>query len=122
MTGRLPGMALGAVLLLAGLATASLPGASAESEHGPWAAHHFLLWWGRESEALDVFRLNVDLNPASAKACAGLGEALLVLGRKEEAGAALRKALELDPEMPGVKAALDALTEKKDQNRKEESH
>jgi tetratricopeptide (TPR) repeat protein len=77
-----------------------------------WLGYHFLLWWNREGEALDIFRLNVDLNPASAEARASLGEALMVLDRKNEAVAAFRKALELNPEMPAVKAALDRLTRK----------
>jgi pimeloyl-ACP methyl ester carboxylesterase len=86
-----------------------------------WLAYHFLLWWGRESEALDVFRLNVDLNPSSAKAYAGLGEAHMILSHKDEAVAAFRRALELDPNMTGVKAALDGLTKKKEKSQPEQS-
>jgi cytochrome c-type biogenesis protein CcmH/NrfG len=36
----------------------------------------------------------------------------MVLDRKNEAVAAFRKALELNPEMPAVKAILDRLTRK----------
>ncbi len=78
-----------------------------------WLAYHFLLWWGREDEALEVFHLNADLNPGSADACAELGSAFLILDRKDEAIAAFRRALEIKPDMPSVKAALESLTEKK---------
>ncbi|MBM3305002.1 MAG: tetratricopeptide repeat protein [Candidatus Aminicenantes bacterium] len=74
-----------------------------------WLGYHLLLWWGREDEALEVFRLSVELNPRSAAAYAGLGETCLVLARTDEAVAALRKALELDPDLPNVKAALERL-------------
>lgn len=75
-----------------------------------WLSYHFLLWWGRKDEALDLFRLNAELNPRSARALAGLGEACMILERTDEAVAAFRKSLELDPNQPGVKAALERLT------------
>ncbi|MEW6364239.1 MAG: tetratricopeptide repeat protein [Acidobacteriota bacterium] len=78
-----------------------------------WLGYHFLLWWGREAEALDLFRLNVELNPGSADAYVGLGEACLVLDRTDEAVAAFRKALELKPDFPEVKNLLERLTEQK---------
>ncbi|MEW6363446.1 MAG: tetratricopeptide repeat protein [Acidobacteriota bacterium] len=77
-----------------------------------WLAYHFLLWWGREKEALDAFQLNVELHPKSAEAWAGLGEACLLSGENEEAITSFRKALELNPDLPNVKAALEALTKK----------
>ena len=83
-----------------------------EEDELDWLAYHFLLWWGKRDEALEAFRLNAELNPASAKAHAGLGEAFLTLGRNDEAAAEFRKALEINPDMPGVKAALDRLTKK----------
>jgi dienelactone hydrolase len=78
-----------------------------------WLGYHFLLWWGREKEAVEVFRLNAELNPGSANAFDSLGEACLVLGRTEEAIAAYRKSLELNPKNPGAAAALEKLTKKK---------
>ncbi len=77
-----------------------------------WLAYHFLLWWGRKDEALDLFRLNAELNPRSARALAGLGESCMILDRTAAAVAAFQKSLELDPDQPGVKAALEGLTKK----------
>jgi len=77
-----------------------------------WLSYHFLYWWGREKEALDTFRLNADLHPKSADAWAGLGEAHMVTGRKDEAIAAFRRALEIKPDLPGVKEALERLLKK----------
>jgi len=77
-----------------------------------WLGYHFLLWWGREKEALDVFQLNVDLNPGSANAYDSLGEALLFFGRTDEAIAAYRKSLELNPENQNAASVLERLTKK----------
>jgi pimeloyl-ACP methyl ester carboxylesterase len=84
-----------------------------EEKEVDWLAYHFLLWWGREDEALEVFRLNVELNPGSADAYAGLGEGCLVLSKTPEAIAAFKKALELNPDIPNVKAVLENLEKKK---------
>jgi len=78
-----------------------------------WLAYHFLLWWGRDSEALDLFKLNVELNPGSAEAHSSIGEAYMILGRTEEAIAAFKKSLEISPDQPNVKAALENLTKNK---------
>jgi hypothetical protein len=78
-----------------------------------WLGLHFLLWWGREEESLDVFRLNVDLNPGSADAYSALGEAYTTLNKSAEAIAAYKKSLELNPDQPNVKAALEDLMKKK---------
>jgi pimeloyl-ACP methyl ester carboxylesterase len=78
-----------------------------------WLGLHFLLWWGREEESLDVFRLNADLNPGSADAYSALGEAYTTLNKYAEAIAAYKKSLELKPDQPSVKTALDDLTKKK---------
>ncbi|MBN1938830.1 MAG: hypothetical protein JW843_04540 [Candidatus Aminicenantes bacterium] len=92
---------------------AATPGADILNEPElRWLAYHFLLWWGREIESLDAFRLNVDLHPRSADAWAGLGEACLLTNRSDEAISSFRKALEFNPDLPGVKAALDTLTKK----------
>lgn len=78
-----------------------------------WLAYHFLLWWGRPQEAFAAFRLGVDIFPRSATAWAGLGEAYYLTDRKEEAVAAFRRALEINSDLPNVKAALDGLLERK---------
>lgn len=74
-----------------------------------WLGYHFLLWWGRETDALEIFKLNTELNPASADAYASLGEASMILDRKDDARAAFKKAIELNPDIPGVKRALEEL-------------
>ena len=74
-----------------------------------WLGYHFLLWWGRETDALELFKLNTELNPASADAYASLGEASMILGKKEDARVAFKKALELKPDLPGVKRVLEEL-------------
>lgn len=77
-----------------------------------WLAYHFLLWWGRENEAMETFLLNVELHPKSADAWVGLGEAHFLSDRKDEAIASFRKALEINPEFPNLKAVLDDLLKK----------
>lgn len=89
--------------------TAPLPG----PDELRWLGYHFLLWWGREPEALDVFQLNVALHPESADAHAALGDALQMLGRTEEAVTTLQKALELNPNMLRVTRLLESLTSKR---------
>ncbi len=71
-----------------------------------WMGYHFLYWWGRENEALELFQFVCDLFPGSANACDSLGEAYLVLGNREKAVECYRKVLELDPQN---KAAMDML-------------
>ena len=87
------------------------PGTLPGTDELRWLGYHCLLWWGRESEALDIFRLNVSLYPDSADAHAALGDALGMLGRVDEAVAALRKALALKPDMPRVARLLESLTQ-----------
>lgn len=87
------------------------PGPLPGTDELRWLGYHCLLWWGRESEALDIFRLNVSLYPDSADAHAALGDALGMLGRVDEAVAALRKALALKPDMPRVARLLESLTQ-----------
>jgi tetratricopeptide (TPR) repeat protein len=74
-----------------------------------WLGYHYLLWWGREAEALDIFQMNVTLHPESADAHAALGEAYAALGRTGEAVAALRKALEIKPDLPQAARLLGSL-------------
>jgi Flp pilus assembly protein TadD len=52
---------------------------------------------GRADEALALYRILVEDQPALAEYRSAYGGALLQLGRTKEAGAELRKALELDP-------------------------
>jgi len=86
-------------------ASAPLP----EAAELRWLGYHFLRWWGREAEAMTVLELNTELYPASAEAFAALGEACAVAGRRDEAIAALRKALELKPDLPRVAQLLESL-------------
>jgi pimeloyl-ACP methyl ester carboxylesterase len=83
-----------------------------EESEANWLGLHFLLWWGREEESLDVFRLNADLNPGSADAYSALGEACATLDKTAEAIAAYKKSLEIIPDQPNVKAALEDLMKK----------
>jgi hypothetical protein len=77
-----------------------------------WLGYHFLLWWGRERDALDVFRLNAELYPSSANAFDSLGEGYLAAGRTDEAIAAYRKSLDIDPGNTNAAAVLARLTRK----------
>ena len=77
-----------------------------------WLGYHFLYWWGREKEAVDVFRLTTELFPQSANAFDSLGEAQLVLGDKEHAAESYRKSLQLDPKNENAKRVLERMTEK----------
>ncbi len=61
------------------------------------------------AEALEIFRLNVDLHPGFANGYDSLGEAYLKAGDKEKAIRAYQKALELDPELGSAKSALEKL-------------
>ncbi|NIM16319.1 MAG: hypothetical protein GTO45_30345 [Candidatus Aminicenantes bacterium] len=79
-----------------------------------WLGYHFLYWWDRPQEALDVFKLNTQLFPDSANAFDSLGEAYLTLGDKENAILSYRKSLQLNPQNNNAKAILKQLTESKD--------
>ncbi len=65
-----------------------------------------LLFSGKHAEALEIFRLNIDLFPDVANCYDSYGEALLISGKKDEARKAYRKALELKPDL---KSSQDAL-------------
>ncbi|UCF38166.1 MAG: tetratricopeptide repeat protein, partial [Acidobacteriota bacterium] len=62
-----------------------------------WLGYHFLYWWGRPGEAIDVFALTVRLFPNSPDAYSGYARAFLANDQTEEARQALGKCLELDP-------------------------
>lgn len=78
-----------------------------------WLGYHFLYWWGREDEALDVFKMNVCLFPKSANAYDSLGEAYLNRGDVESAVHCYKKSLELDPENTHAAEQLKRLVKKK---------
>ena len=63
----------------------------------------------RVAEAIAVFKLNVELYPQSSNAYDSLGEAYLVNGDKELAGANYKKSLELDPHNQNAASVLKKL-------------
>ncbi len=79
-----------------------------------WLGYHFLSWWDRPREALDVFKLNTRLFPDSANAFDSLGEAYLTLGDKENAILSYRKSLQLNPQNKNAETILKQLFEAKD--------
>jgi tetratricopeptide (TPR) repeat protein len=74
-----------------------------------WLGYHFLYWWGREEEAVEVFELNTRLFPRSANAFDSLGEAFQALGMPERAIASYEKVLELKPGNKDVEALIERL-------------
>lgn len=75
-----------------------------------WLGYHFLLWWGREADAVAVLELNAEVFPASANAHDSLGEAYAATGEREKAIASYRRSLELNPENAHAARALETLT------------
>ncbi|NIO19753.1 MAG: tetratricopeptide repeat protein, partial [Candidatus Aenigmarchaeota archaeon] len=78
-----------------------------------WLGYHFLYWWGREEEAVEVFKLNVSLFPESANAHDSLGEAYLTRGQAELAIQSYEKSLELNPDNANAASVLKRLKKKK---------
>ncbi len=78
-----------------------------------WLGYHFLYWWGRDAEALEVFKLNTSLFPESANAFDSLGEAYLVSGDTESAIRCYKKSLELDPDNANAAQRLKLLRKEK---------
>lgn len=78
-----------------------------------WLGYHFMFWWGREAEAAELFKLVTELYPGSANAYDSLGESYLGLGRTDEAIAAYRKSLELNPKNTNAAEVLERLAKKK---------
>ncbi len=79
--------------------------------HFDWLGYHFLYWWGRPKEAVEVFALNVSLFPESSNAYDSLGEACLAAGNSKEAIKNYSKSLELDPENQNAETKLKNLKE-----------
>jgi CubicO group peptidase (beta-lactamase class C family) len=68
-----------------------------------------LLREGRVTDAIEIFKLNVEVFPADGNLYDSLGEAYLASGNKELAKVHYRKALELDPSNMGAQATLKQL-------------
>ena len=77
-----------------------------------WLGYHFLYWWGREEEAVEVFELTVSLFPESANAHDSLGEAYLNRGQTELAIQSYEKSLELNPDNANAASVLKRLKKK----------
>lgn len=60
-------------------------------------------------DAIVIFKLNTELFPNSPNAWDSYGEALLKKGQNEEALSAFKKALEIDPNFPSAKKAIQEL-------------
>ena len=73
-------------------------------------AGYFLLGQNRIDQAIEIFKLNVELHTNSANAFDSLGEAYLKKGDKSNALSNYRKALELDPKMVTAVDAVRTLT------------
>ena len=82
-----------------------------EVEIDTWGSE--LVARGRLKEAIEVFKLNVDLYPASFAVYRSLGVAYMNDGNKELAVQNLAKAVELNPEDPWNRSLLNKLREQK---------
>lgn len=60
-------------------------------------------------EAINVFRININLFPLSPNCFDSLGEAYLMAGMKDESKACYQRVLELDPQNANAKAQLEKL-------------
>jgi cytochrome c-type biogenesis protein CcmH/NrfG len=70
---------------------------------------HRLLRAGKVEEAIEIFKVNVRLNPDSWNAHDSLGEAYTAAGKKELAVASYERSLKLNPNNESGKAALAKL-------------
>lgn len=68
---------------------------------------------GKIHAAIEVFKMNVDMNPQSANAYDSLGEAYMKNGDKKSAIINYRKSLELNPDNPNAKEMLKNLNNNK---------
>ena len=81
-----------------------------EEEIDGWG--YGLLMRGRLREAIEIFRLNVELNPSSATVYASLGEAYMLDGKTDLAIKQFEKSLGLNPGTTWVASFLAKLKEK----------
>jgi Flp pilus assembly protein TadD len=72
-------------------------------------AGYLLLRSGRAPDAIEVFKLNVEMFPADANTYDSLGEAYLTSGNKELAITNYRRSVELDPANTNAVDALKKL-------------
>lgn len=79
-----------------------------------WLGYHFLYWWGRSKEAIDVLNLNVAWHPESANAYDSLAEAFAATGDIDEAIANYRKSIERDPSNAHAQRELERLSQGED--------
>ena len=68
-----------------------------------------LLGAGRTADAIEVFKLNVEMFPESANTYDSLGESYAAAGNKEVALLNYRKSLELDPANANARAVIERL-------------
>lgn len=68
-----------------------------------------LLHKNENEKAIEVFKLNVLLNPTSSNAYDSYGEALLKINKKEEAIAMYKKSIALNPENTNGKEVLERI-------------
>jgi Tfp pilus assembly protein PilF len=68
-----------------------------------------LLRENKIKNAIEVFKLNVEAYPASARAYESLADAYAADGNKDLAGANYRKALEINPQNTGAAEKLKKL-------------
>jgi len=73
-----------------------------------------LLKQGKPSEAIELFRRLLAINPRSFSALVSLGNAYTALGKTDDAESCLRKALEIDPKSSDAHLALGRLFLAKD--------
>jgi uncharacterized protein len=72
-----------------------------------------LITRGNINAAVEIFKMNVEINPKSANAYDSLGEAYMKNGDKESAIINYRKSLELNPDNPNAKEMLKNLNNNK---------
>lgn len=68
-----------------------------------------LLQMKKVADAIEIFKLNVEMFPQAANAYDSLGEAYMANGNKESSIASYKKSLELDPKNVSATAALNKL-------------
>ncbi|MBN1272751.1 MAG: tetratricopeptide repeat protein [Candidatus Aminicenantes bacterium] len=73
---------------------------------------YYFMTRGNIGAAVEVFKMNVEMNPQSANAYDSLGEAYLKTGYKEKAVKNYKKSLELNPDNDNAKKILKELEKK----------